>query len=51
MRCKICNTIDAEYFDSRDDTYLCNSCKEDIDRLIFEQDQDNSENEDTPDLS
>lgn len=49
MRCKICNAIDAEHHDKRDDTYLCDLCKHDIDELIYEWLLED-ESEDTPEM-
>lgn len=50
MRCYICNAIDAEHFDKRDNTYLCDVCKSEVDQLIYEQEEDDGL-EDAPDLS
>lgn len=40
MRCHICNAIDAEFVDTRDGVYLCQSCKSDLDELKAEDFKD-----------
>lgn len=38
MRCYICDLIDAEYHDPRDDKYFCGVCHEENTRTAWEQD-------------
>lgn len=55
MRCYICNAIDAEHHDPRDDKWLCYMCKDDVDAIIYEwkeeDDLEEFEDEDTSDMS
>jgi hypothetical protein len=51
MRCHICNAINAEHHDKRDDVWICTPCKEDVDQIIYEQELEDEElDEDAPDL-
>ena len=41
MRCKICDSRDAEFHDKRDDTYLCDGCCSDVQSIVFQWEEDN----------
>lgn len=36
MRCYVCNCMDAEHFDPRDNTFLCAGCKSDVEEIVYQ---------------
>lgn len=45
MRCRICDTMDAEHLDKKDGHYYCDSCKGDIEKIIYEQEVEDETSE------
>lgn len=50
MRCYICNKVNAEHYDIRDNTFICEQCKDEVDEVLYEWNEEEELDEDSPDM-